>query len=178
MPGHDGRPLGSSQRAGSAQARRSRRNYQPRYEPPRYKTTHQRYKTYPHRYLINHDAHRSDSLDRFDRDLSNFLLTQIGVAQRPAGQSLPSLIVTPSTSIAFSVPRVAVLTVTYRVSKLSGLLGPDILSSGVIIAVHDLNQGMTDDKRLASWEIQVRLKRYDELLRRIIKEKRSRTKRL
>ena len=45
------------------------------------------------------------------------LLTQIGVAQRPAGQSLPSLIVTPSTSVAFSGPGRPVLTVTYRVSN-------------------------------------------------------------
>ena len=49
-------------------------------------------------------AHRSDSLDRVDRHLSDFLLTQIGVAQRPAGQSVPSLVVTPSTSVAFSGP--------------------------------------------------------------------------
>jgi hypothetical protein len=33
------------------------------------------------------------------------LLTQIGAAQRPAGQSPPSLIVTPTTSIAFSGPQ-------------------------------------------------------------------------
>src|SRR5258707_12793686 len=57
------------------------------------------------------------------------LLTQIGVAQRPVGQSLPSLIVTPSTSIAFSGPRggpFAPSLVEYRVSASTGTVNYSI----------------------------------------------------
>jgi hypothetical protein len=51
------------------------------------------------------------------------LLTQIGAAQRPTGQSSPSLIVMPSTSIAFSGPQGGPFSpshIEYRVSASTG----------------------------------------------------------
>src|SRR5258705_7870283 len=57
------------------------------------------------------------------------LLTQIGVAQRPVGQSLPSLIVTPSTSIAFSGPPGGPFSpslIEYRVSASTGTVSYSI----------------------------------------------------
>src|SRR5262245_5356901 len=48
-------------------------------------------------------VHRPDSLDRLVATSAMLMLTQIGAAQRPAGQSPPSLIVTPASSIGLSV---------------------------------------------------------------------------
>jgi len=61
--------------------------------------------------------------------LAILLLTQIGVAQRPAGQSLPSLIVTPSTSIAFSGPQGGPFSpslIEYRISASTGTVSYSI----------------------------------------------------
>src|SRR5215211_2247383 len=54
---------------------------------------------------------------------ATLLLTQSGAAQRPAGQSRPSLIVMPSTSIAFSGPEGGPFSpsvIEYRVSASTG----------------------------------------------------------
>jgi hypothetical protein len=57
------------------------------------------------------------------------LLTQVGVAQRPAGQSLPSLVVTPSTSIAISGPQGGPFSpslIEYRISASTGTVSYSI----------------------------------------------------
>src|SRR5438309_956744 len=57
------------------------------------------------------------------------MLTQIGAAQRPAGQSPPSLIVTPSSSMAFSGPRGGPFSPArfeFRVSSTTGTVGCSI----------------------------------------------------
>jgi hypothetical protein len=57
------------------------------------------------------------------------MLTQIGAAQRPAGQSPPSLIVTPSSSVAFSGPRGGPFSPArfeFRVSSSTGTVGYSI----------------------------------------------------
>jgi hypothetical protein len=56
-------------------------------------------------------------------------LTQIGAAQRPAGQSPPSLIVTNSSSMAFSGPRGGLFSPArfeFRVSSTTGTVGYSI----------------------------------------------------
>ena len=60
---------------------------------------------------------------------ATLLLPQIGAAQRPAGQSPPSLIVTPSTSITFSGPQGGPFSpslVEYRVSASTGTVSYSI----------------------------------------------------
>ena len=57
------------------------------------------------------------------------MLTQIGAAQRPAGQSQPSLIVTPASSMAFSGPRGGPFSPArfeFRVSSTTGTVGYSI----------------------------------------------------
>ena len=73
------------------------------------------------------------------------LLTQIGVAQRPAGQSLPSLIVTPSTSVAFSGPRGGPFSpslIEYRISASTGTVSYSIRTPSWLTA--SPAQGVTD----------------------------------
>jgi hypothetical protein len=57
------------------------------------------------------------------------MLTQIGAAQRPAGQSQPSLIVTPSSSMTFTGPRGSPFSPArfeFRVSSTTGTVGYSI----------------------------------------------------
>jgi hypothetical protein len=57
------------------------------------------------------------------------MLTQIGAAQRPAGQSQPSLIVTPASSMAFSGPHGGPFSPArfeFRVSSTTGTVGYSI----------------------------------------------------
>ena len=74
------------------------------------------------------------------------LLTQIGVAQRPAGESLPSLIVTPSTSIGpFSGPKGGPFSpslIEYRISASTGTVSYSIRTPSWLTA--SPTQGVTD----------------------------------
>jgi hypothetical protein len=57
------------------------------------------------------------------------MLTQIGAAQRPAGQSPPSLIVTPASSLIFSGPRGGPFSparLEFRVSSTTGIVNYSI----------------------------------------------------
>lgn len=73
------------------------------------------------------------------------LLTQIGVAQRPAAQSVPSLIVTPSTSVAFSGPRGGPFSpslIEYRISASTGTVSYSIRTPSWLTA--SPTQGVID----------------------------------
>jgi hypothetical protein len=77
--------------------------------------------------------------------LAILLLTQIGVAQRPAGQSLPSLMVTPSTSFAFSGPRGGPFSpsvIEYRISASTGTVSYSIKTPSWLTA--SSTSGATD----------------------------------
>ena len=76
---------------------------------------------------------------------ATLLLTQIGAAQRPAGQSPPSLIVTPSTSIAFSGPQGGPFSpslIEYRVSASMGTISYSIRTPSWLTA--SSTSGTTD----------------------------------
>jgi hypothetical protein len=73
------------------------------------------------------------------------LLTQIGVAQRPPEQSLPTLIVTPSTSIAFSGPQGGPFSpslIEYRISASTGTVSYSIKTPSWLTA--SSTSGVTD----------------------------------
>jgi hypothetical protein len=77
--------------------------------------------------------------------LAILLLTQIGVAQRPAGQSLPSLTVTPSTSFAFSGPQGGPFSpsvIEYRISASTGTVSYSIKAPSWLTA--SSTSGATD----------------------------------
>jgi hypothetical protein len=77
--------------------------------------------------------------------LAILLLTQIGVAQRPAGQSLPSLTVTPSTSFAFSGPQGGPFSpsvIEYRISASTGTVSYSIRTPSWLTA--SSTSGATD----------------------------------
>jgi hypothetical protein len=76
---------------------------------------------------------------------ATLLLTQIGAAQRPTGQSAPSLIITPSTSIAFSGPQGGPFSpslIEYRVSGSTGTVNYSIRTPSWITASSSV--GTTD----------------------------------
>jgi len=56
-------------------------------------------------------------------------------------------------------------------AELRDVVGDDALRDGLILAVHDLNLGMTDDRNEALWAFQERLSQYDDLLKQIIADK-------
>jgi hypothetical protein len=73
------------------------------------------------------------------------LLTQIGVAQRPPEQTLPTLIVTPSTSIAFSGPQGGPFSpslIEYRISASTGTVSYSIKTPSWLTA--SSTSGVTD----------------------------------